>query len=262
MARAPVRLALLGDPVGHSRSPAIQRAALREAGLEGEYVALRADIDLLERTIERLRDGELTGVNITMPLKEPAFRLADDLTPVARVAGSVNSLRSRDLKVQAHTTDAIAFEEILGDRRRIQSEVPILLLGSGGTARALLSVSGTRDVYISARSYDKAAALHSEFGAAGVVPWGKGMDEAVVVNATPLGMAGESLARDVMRGAVALIDLPYGPEETPAVGIASRVGLPYVDGVEFLARQARASFEWWTGEPVHLEPLIEAARNV
>lgn len=258
----PVRLALLGDPVAHSRSPAIQEAALREAGLEGEYLAIRADVEVLEQTVERLRDGELSGVNITMPLKEPAFRLADELTTVAKVAGSVNSLRCRDRNVQAHTTDAIAFEEVLEDRGRIEPQAPILLLGSGGTARALLSVAGTRDVYISARSHEKAAVLHSEFGTAGVVPWGEGLDEAVVVNATPIGMAGELLSEGVMRGAVALIDLPYGPEETPAVRLASRSGLAYVDGVEFLARQARAAFEWWTGEPVHLEPLIEAARNV
>lgn len=258
----PLHLALLGDPVAHSRSPAIQNAALREAGLEGEYVAIRADVTVLEQTIELLRSGELAGVNITMPLKEAAFRLADQLTAVAEVAGSVNSLRSRDELVQAHTTDAVAFSEILEDRSRIEPEAPILLLGSGGTARALLSVSEARDVYISARSEEKAAALHAEFGIAGVVPWGSGLDEAVVVNATPIGMGGEFLAEEVMSGAVALIDLPYGPQETPAVRRASRSGLAHVDGVEFLARQARAAFEWWTGQPVHLGPLIEAARNV
>lgn len=257
-----LHFALLGDPVAHSRSPAIQRAALREAGLEGDYTAVRADVDLLEQTIERLRDGELSGLNITMPLKESAFRLADELTSIAEIAGSVNTLRSTDRLVEAHTTDAVAFEEILKDDTRIPTDVPVLLLGSGGTARALLSVAGTRDVYISARSEDRAAALSSEFGAAGVVPWGMGLEEAVVVNATPLGMAGEYLAEEVLRGAVGLIDLPYGDEETPAVRRASGSGLAYVDGVEFLARQARAAFEWWTGEPVHLEPLVEAARNV
>lgn len=258
----PVRFALLGDPVAHSRSPAIQRAALRESGLEGDYTAVRADVDVLEETIERLRDGELTGVNITMPLKEPAYRLADELTSVAQIAGSVNSLRSRQRIVEAHTTDAIAFEEILEDRARIPHDAPVLVLGSGGTARALLSVSGSRDVYISARSGEKAAALRSEFRAAGVVRWGTGMSGAVVVNATPIGMAGEPLSEDITQGAVALVDLPYGLQDTPAVRRASRSGLAVVDGVEFLARQARAAFEWWTGELVDLEPLIEAARNV
>jgi shikimate dehydrogenase len=258
----PVHLALLGDPVAHSRSPAIQRAALLEAGLDGDYTAIKADVELLEQTVERLRDGGLSGVNITMPLKEPAFRLADELTSVAEIAGSVNSLRSRDRVVQAHTTDAVAFREILEDTSRLPADVPILVLGSGGTARALLAVSGSRDVYVSARSEDKAAALETEFQVAGIVPWGAGLGGALVVNATPLGMAGEPLAEEVLRGAVALIDLPYGEEETPAVRFASRSGLAYVDGVEFLARQARAAFEWWTGEPVHLEPLVEAARNV
>lgn len=258
----PVRLALLGDPVAHSRSPAIQRAALREAGLEGDYTPVRADFEVLCQTIERLREGELTGVNITMPLKEAAFGLADARTSVAEIAGSVNSMRGRDRIVEAHTTDAVAFQEILEDSARIPPDAPILVLGSGGAARALLSVSRTRDVYISARSEEKAAALGSEFRTAGIVPWGSGMPEAAVVNATPIGMAGEALDEDVIRGAIALIDLPYGVQETPAVRRASKTGLAYVDGVEFLARQARAAFEWWTGKPVHLEPLIEAARNV
>ena len=258
----PVRLALLGDPVAHSRSPAIHRAALREAGLEGDYTAIRADVDVLEETIERLRVGALTGVNVTMPLKEHAFARADQLTAVAEVAGSVNTLKGADGRVEAHTTDAGAFQEILEDEKRFPPSLPLLLLGSGGAARALLSVSGSREVYLSARSEEKARALQSEFGAAGVVPWGHGFEGAVIVNATPIGMAGERLSEEIMGGAAGLIDLPYGPEESPAVRSASESGLPRADGVEFLARQARAAFEWWTGEAVHLEPLIAAARNV
>ncbi len=257
-----VRLVLLGDPVAHSRSPAIHGAALREAGLEGDYTAVRADVDVLERTIESLREGTITGLNVTMPLKEPAFELADELTAVAELAGSVNSLRSTKGTVEAHTTDAVAFQEMLRDERRFPADLPILVLGSGGAARALLSVSGSRIVYLSARTEGKARSLQAEFEVAGVVPWGKGLECALVVNATPIGMRGELLSEAIMHRASALIDLPYGPEKTPLVKLAKSLDLPYADGVEFLARQARAAFEWWTGEAVHLEPLMAAARNV
>ena len=257
-----VRLVLLGDPVAHSRSPAIHGAALEEAGLEGDYTPIRADVEVLEQTIERLRNGELTGVNVTMPLKEPAFALADELTAIAEVAGSVNTLRAINGTVEAHTTDASAFQEILGDETRFPADLPILTLGSGGAARALLSVSGARTVYLSARTEEKALALQSEFQAAGVVPWGQELEGAIVVNATPIGMGRERVAEEIIHRAAGLIDLPYGLEETPAVSLASGLDLPYADGVEFLARQARVAFEWWTGETVHLEPLIAAARNV
>lgn len=258
----PVRLALLGDPVAHSRSPAIQRAALREAGIEGEYTAIRADVEMLQRALDQMRDGILTGINVTMPLKEPAFRFADELTPIARAAGSVNTVRCLSGSVEAHTTDAVAFREVLDDETLFEPDLPVLVLGSGGSARAALAALGERKVYISARSEGKAALLDREFGTAGFVSWGAGLAGALVVNATPLGMNGERLAEEILALAEGLIDLPYGAEETPAVRWASTAGLPVLDGIEFLARQARASFEWWTGETVDLESLIWAARNV
>lgn len=257
----PIRLALLGHPVSHSRSPAIHAAALAATGMVGDYRAIDADEARLGQAIQELRTGSLTGINVTMPLKAKAAEMADELTPLAARARSVNTLRSRDGLVEAHTTDAVAFEELLADAR-FGGDAPILVLGSGDTARAALAVVGSRETYVSSRSGDKVVALMAEYGFTGSIPWGQGLAGAIVVNTTPLGMRGEHLpdaVEDALRG---LIDLPYGDEATPAAVRAASSGTPVADGVEFLARQAGAAFTWWTGQDVDFEALVEVARNV
>ena len=257
----PIRLALLGDPVAHSRSPAIHTAALAAAGLEGEYRAIRADRAVLERAVDGLREGDFDGLNITMPLKAHAAELADTMTTIARHSGSVNSLRAVGRSVEAHSTDAVAFAELLGDDR-FPEDAPALILGSGSTAKAAFAGIGSRECLISARSSGKAVELVARFDLAGSLAWGEGLDGAIVVNATPLGMRGEELPGPVLSLAVGLIDLPYGDQPTPASSAAVAAGLPLADGIEFLVRQARASFAWWTGHVVDLQALVEAARNV
>lgn len=258
---APIRLALLGDPVEHSRSPRIHEAALRLAGLRGSYVAIRADEVVLGRSLDDLRSGELDGINITMPLKKAAAERADELTALAQRAESVNTLRHRDGRIEAHSTDAVAFREIL-EASPFAGSRSILILGSGGSARAAIAAILSRPVYISARDTVKAETLADRLGATGVVPWGSSVADTIVINATPIGMNGEALDDDVVAASHGLIDLPYGDDPTPAIVAAAAADKPHVDGVEFLARQARASFQWWTGASVDYEALVAAARNV
>lgn len=257
-----VRLALLGDPVSHSRSPVIHRTALIETGLEGEYRAIEADEARLRQTVEQLREGILDGLNITMPLKSAAAAMADDTTELARDAGSVNTLRARNGRVEAHSTDAVAFQEIFGEGGQFPLDAPLLVLGHGGSARALLAAVDRRDVYISGRSQEKAEQLAGRFDTARALAWAVPVSGAVVVNATPIGMRGEVLPLVLLEEASGLVDLPYGESQTPAVSSAGAGGLPVVDGIEFLARQAAASFEWWTGKAVDSTVLAKAARNV
>lgn len=256
-----MRLALLGDPVAHSRSPAIHRAALAEAGLEGDYSVIRADEAVLTRVVDELRSGQMHGVNVTMPLKGAAAAIADELTSMAQGSGSVNTLRARGGIVEAHSTDASAFREIFEEESRLEHGGDVLVLGSGGSARAALSVLEGRRVYISARSAEKAERLSSRFSVAGVLAWGTGVSGATLVNATPIGMGGEALPEAPLKAASGLVDLPYSAKPTPAVDSARAAGLPHVDGIEFLARQAGLSFEWWTDVSVDLAVLVRAARN-
>jgi shikimate dehydrogenase len=256
-----LHFAVLGNPIGHSRSPAIHNAAMRHLGIEGVYEARRAGPEELRRAVDEIRSGSLHGINITMPLKEEAVRLVDLLSPQAAKSGSVNTMRAGLGTVEGHSTDVVAARAAVSDDRFAPS-APILVLGSGGAAAAALVAVSGRIVYLSSRNLDRAAAMADRVGVeAGLVRFGSGVAGAVVVNATPLGMRGESLPEDVLPVASGVIDLVYGEAPTPTVSAAEASGLPVMDGIEFLVLQAAGSFEWWTGLPAPLEVMLQAARK-
>jgi shikimate dehydrogenase len=257
----PLRLAVLGDPIGHSRSPAIHDAAMAYLGIDGSYVARRVAAGELGPVVEELRDGSLDGVNVTMPLKTQAAALADTLTHEAEASGSVNTMRLRSGAIEGHSTDVVASARALSDER-FDPTAPVLILGAGGAAAAAIIGATGREVYVAARDIQSATALAARTGnGAGVVPLGVGVSGALVVNATPLGMGGERLPEAITATSSGIVDLPYGPHETLTVAGAREAGLPFMDGVEFLVLQAAASFEWWTGLPGPLEVMVRAARN-
>lgn len=249
------RLAVLGDPVAQSMSPEIHSAMLDLAGLEGTYERIRADVRTLVETVDELRRGVFRGLNVTMPLKTVAAGTADLRSPEAERSHSVNTLSSVGGDVWGHSTDSTTFRE-LAVSDRFSNVGATLLLGAGGSARAVLAaIDDDRSLYISARRGSRARQLAEEFGGE-VVTWGAGVAGALLVNTTPLGMRGEALPDRVMDVAAGLIDLPYSLETTPAILTAGELGLPVVDGHEFLVRQAMASFRLWTGVSVEYDDLV------
>lgn len=208
--------------------------------------------------LDRLRLGEMDGFNITMPLKETAAALCDSLTTDAERAGSINASRVRSGVLEGESADLVAFRGFLDEFAAEHSS--LLVLGSGGSARAALAAADGWDVHLAARNHGKAGSLAGEFGAR-AIKWGVPLAGAVVVNATPIGMGGEELFPDVVDAASVLIDLPYAAGETRAITRMRRRNQPHVDGYEFLARQAAESFQWWTQYHVEWELLVDAARK-
>lgn len=253
-----MRLVLLGDPVDHSRSPVIHRAAMDAVGIEGDYTVLRTDEAGVADTCERIRGGDLTGANVTMPLKRAASRLSDRLSVDARRVDAVNTLVGEDGGVRGHNTDVIALRSLLERFPRM----PCVVLGSGSSAAAAaVAAQGRETVVVAARQLEQAEALIARLGVdASVVPWDAMPPGGVVVNATPLGMRGERLPDEALAGRAGLIDLPYGERATPAVEEAARLGMEVVDGLDVLVAQAAASFELWTGIGAPVEAMQRAAR--
>lgn len=254
-----LRLAVIGDPISHSRSPAIHTAALKALGLEGSYRAWRITPGEIEDVITALRQGDLDGVNVTMPLKGLAAALVDDISPEARRAGSVNTIvRHPNGNLSGHNTDISAL-------RRMWPRTPghpALVLGAGGAAAAACLAAPEGTVYVSARRAGAVANLADRLQTELVaLPWETAVVEAVVVNATPVGMKGEALPARTAALSAGLIDLAYGPDPTPAVVAVREAGLPVVDGIEFLVAQAADSFRLWTGREAPLGPMTRAAQN-
>jgi shikimate dehydrogenase len=253
------RFAVLGDPIAHSKSPAIHNAAMQHLGLSGSYVAIRAGESELARAVSDLRSGELDGINVTMPLKGAAARWAEVLTPDASAASSVNTLRFRAGRIEGHSSDVTAIRSSLSEWA---DDAPVLILGAGGAAAAVIVGSVGRPIYLSARDQSKARSLSALIQTdTQVVPFPTPVVGSIVVNATPLGMNGEAIPAGLLEGAIGLVDLPYGASATPSVTVALSLGLSVIDGIEFLALQAAASFEWWTERPAPLEIMLSAARK-
>jgi shikimate dehydrogenase len=254
------RFAVLGNPVEHSRSPQIHEAMLRIAGLAGEYRRIQADEAVLSTAVEELRTGHWEGLNITMPLKAAAARLADSLSPTAERSGSVNTLVRMARGVRGDTTDSWTFRYLI-DSVLFAARTSVLLLGAGGSAAAALAaLEDEPNVYVAARRGSTAGDLTSRLGG-NLVSWGTAVAGALVINTTPLGMSGEHLPEGILEVASGLIDLPYGPKPTPAIETADRLSLPSCDGHEFLLRQAMGSFQLWTGVQLRYETVSGALRN-
>ncbi|HZJ48418.1 MAG TPA: shikimate dehydrogenase [Acidimicrobiia bacterium] len=242
-----MKIVLLGDPVEHSRSPAIHNAAFAALGIAGDYTARRVDAAQTRIAVDEIRYGRLDGANVTMPHKELAFDLSDRVAEDALRAGAVNTLVRSSGEVWGHNTDAAGMRAILKEPGW-QESAPVLVLGTGGAAAgALVAVAG-RNVSIAGRRNEAAADLLTRTRVDGtVVAWGAGVDGAIVVNATPLGMRGEALPDEILSVASGLLDLTYGSGPSPAVERARSLGIPVADGRDMLLAQAAVSFEIWTG---------------
>jgi shikimate dehydrogenase len=255
-----VRLVLLGDPVAHSRSPAIWAAALGAAGIGGTYEARPVDAAGVAGAVAEIREGSLDGANVTMPHKELAAALADRGTAEVTRCEAANTLVAEGRHIVAHNTDVLGVRA-LWEARTLPSDAPVLILGAGGAAAAVLVAVGDQECFISARHPRAAEAVGERVGgSATVVPWGHAVTGAVVVNATPLGMHGEELPTGLVEQAGGLYDLAYGDRPTPAIETAHRLGLPAVDGLDHLVAQAAGSFEIWVGMAAPIAAMVGAVR--
>ncbi|MEA3040773.1 MAG: shikimate dehydrogenase [Sphingomonadales bacterium] len=243
---------VIGDPVAHSKSPLIHRRLLEELNLPGRYVATRVRRSELSAYLDaRLQDGDWLGCNVTMPLKQDVLPLLDWVAEEAAETGAVNLVLRGPAGLGGMNTDVFA----LRDTIRSDAETsalngqPVVLVGAGGAARAVLQVLkqiGGIEVALINRSRDKAAALLAEFGLAGEV---RPLDAALpatelLINASSLGMSGQPdllLDLEPVRGTV--VELVYAPLETALVRSARELGLAVVDGLDILIAQAGYSFQ-------------------
>jgi shikimate dehydrogenase len=260
---------VLGYPVAHSRSPAIQNAAFEAAGLDWRYVKLPVEPALFEETVRALPGSGYRGANVTIPHKLAALRVASSASPAARAIGAANTLTFADGGIAADNTDAGGLIDALD---RPVAGAAALVLGAGGAGRAAawaLREAGAR-VTVWNRTPARARALADELDVVAVDAPGTDVD--LLVNATsagldPAGAGAEALADLGLDGAQApplVVDLVYraGGGLTPVAAWAGASGAELVDGLEVLVRQGARSFSLWTGVEAPLDAMRAAARAV
>ncbi len=256
-----MKFAVVGDPVEHSRSPAIHNAAFASLDIDAHFGFMQVPEDDFANVVNALRSGELDGVSVTMPHKNNAHEAADELSEPASRSGAVNTLVMSDGHLVGHNTDIAGVRHALAAVES-NAEAPVLLLGYGGAAAAALLAVDGRDIFVSGRDHDKAQALVDRVGVdARVIPWGQAVQMATVINATPLGMTGEYLPDGIVERAGALVDMTYGNQRSHSVAHASALGIPSADGLVMLVGQAAEAFEIFTGQRASLYAMEAAARG-
>jgi shikimate dehydrogenase len=258
------RLGVLGWPVAHSRSPAMQNAALRAVGLDDwRYQLLPVPAELFGETLVALPGAGFVGANVTIPHKEVALAAADEATATATAVGAANTLTFADGTIAADNTDVPGLLAALGDLRPRTA----LVLGAGGSARAAayaLAQAGA-DVAVWNRTRARAQALAADLDVrvADAPPPAE-----VLVNCTSVGLADPSrtfkdlpLTADGIGEYACVVDLVYRTGGTLLVQEARRRGSRTIDGLEILVRQGVLSFETWTGRTAPLDVMRAAARG-
>jgi shikimate dehydrogenase len=261
------RLGVLGWPVDHSRSPAMQNAALAASGLDGAFVYEQVAVppEALAETVAGLPAAGFAGVNVTIPHKEAALALATDASAQARAIGAANTLTfGPDGAIRADNTDAPALLDALGD------PVPrsALILGAGGSARAAAYALRSTGAAVAVwnRTPERARALAADLGAAAV---DGAVAAEVLVHCTSVGLTDPAatfknlpLSADDIGRYACVVDLVYRDGGTELLREAERRGCRCVDGLEILVRQGARSFEIWTGRAAPLDAMRRAARTV
>jgi shikimate dehydrogenase len=260
---APVRLGVLGWPVGHSRSPAIQNAALHAVGLAGwRYQLLPVVPDLFDETVSALAQAGFRGANVTIPHKSAALALASDPSPRAQAIGAANTLLfGPDGWIGADNTDAAAVVDSLPRPAR---GAVALVLGAGGSARAAVwaLLDAGAEVRVWNRTPERAQTLCAELGG---LPVREAEPADILVNCTAVGLDGSSSLEGLPVGPAELtnygcvVDLVYGAATTALISAARRAGVHTVDGLELLVGQGALSFELFTGVPAPRAVMRSAA---
>jgi shikimate dehydrogenase len=260
------RLAVLGHPVAHSRSPAMQTAALAALGLADgwEYGAIELAPEEFEARVRALPGEGYAGANVTVPHKQAALALADAPSDVACEIGAANTLVFSGEAIGAHNTDADGFLRSLpeppGGKRA-------LVLGAGGAARAIVWALAREQATVAVwnRTAERAERLCAELGGTPVAAPDQAAYD-LIVNTSAVGLRGEDpfaelpLAAEGFGPEQTVVDMVYAEGGTALLGAAAAAGATVVDGIEVLVQQGALSLRIWTGREPPLDAMRAAAR--
>ena len=272
------KLCVIGDPIEHSKSPLIQNAMIKAAGLDYIYGACRVAGNDTAQWLERAKAEGYAGFNATMPHKEHLVSLVDELSADAALFRSVNTVCIRNGSVYGHNTDGDGFLRALLEADMDPAGQTVLVLGAGGAAKAVVHklVQGGADrVVVANRTVERADALCGQVGSDRLSSCDFSWEalrchagqSGLVVNCTSLGMTGtaaqfEDLSfLEELRPGAGVFDLIYSPARTKLLTEAGRLGLPVSNGLDMLIWQAVFALEHFTQTKLDGPAMAAAARQ-
>lgn len=271
----PILLAVLGDPIGHSKSPLIHQAFANTCGLSIDYQAIHCPKADLEKTLKELYAAGALGLNLTVPLKEAAISFCESLSPQAQRAGSVNTLIRGDRGWTGDNTDGAGLVDDFRAKGINLDQARLLVIGAGGAVAGVCGAlldAGVARIAVMNRTYERAKVLCDRFNDARLMamsnppldsPLDSGLPFDVLIQATSVGHSQQRphLNPDWLRAEGTVYDLNYGPAHVPIAQWAETHGFRVTDGLGMLVRQAQLAFHRWTGKLPEIEPVYERLRK-
>jgi len=253
------RYAVIGNPIGHTKSPMIHDSFAQACAQDMAYSAIEGPLDGFVAAVRAFRDGGGLGMNVTAPFKLQAYELADERSERAQLAGAVNALKFEAGRIIADNFDGIGLvNDIERNLGVTLAGKRVLLLGAGGAARGAILpflAQGPAELVIANRSADKALALaqctqkYGQVRGCGYADIGHGYFD-LIINATSASLKGElpPVAASVFASTSLAYELLYGKGLTPFLRLAQSTGVAHLaDGVGMLVEQAAEAFRWWRG---------------
>lgn len=276
----PARLAVIGDPVAHSRSPQMHNPALIEAGIDCEYVRIHLQAEEFEDGIQAMKAAGFIGFNVTIPHKEAARWAVDEVSETARHIGVVNTVAIRDGRLYGHNTDGPGLQRAVREAfGRDLSDLSVLILGAGGGAGRGAAVqcvmAGCQRLVLANRTVEKATRLSEELRPVFLqegdeesrllaIPWEKHALETqmakidLVINATSISMRPDdpdALPPLLLRPDHLVYDMVYAPPRTRLIEHAEAAGARAANGLGMLLWQGALAFEYWFDRDAPVEAM-------
>lgn len=260
---------VIGNPIGHSLSPAMLEAAFKEVNIDATYVAFEVKEDQLKQAIDGVRGLGISGLNVTIPHKVAVMEYLDEIDPIAERLGAVNTIVRKGNKLIGYNTDGKGYlQALLPILPKSLKEMRVLVLGAGGAAKGVavtMAMDGVKEMCISNRTVSKAEELAKECSShtrASSLPIALAQARLtefdLIVNTTSIGMTPHvdqmPLSLEMIARGVVVSDLIYTPFKTMWLKDAEARGAIIQNGVEMFVNQGAVAFEKWTG--------VEAPRKV
>ena len=239
---------VIGNPINHSLSPELHNFWLKENGIKGIYEKIKLEEDDLKDFIQKLRDDEIHGINVTVPYKNKVIKYLDKLSLEAQKTRSVNTIYKNNQDIIGHNTDVAGFELGLRHSKINVLEKLILIVGAGGVVPSiiysLLNI-GCRKIMLTNRTIEKTEELKKMFKEIKIIKWGEIPNFDIVINATSVGLKGDTLKLNFDDKDKFFYDVIYNPKETEFLKIAKIRGNRVENGRLMFIYQANQSFSIW-----------------
>ena len=244
---------IIGNPVEHSLSPKIHNFWFKENNINSVYEKETLTEDKLKIFVQKIREGDISGANITVPFKQKIIPYLDELTDLSKKTQSVNTLFKKGNSVVGDNTDVYGFSQSILDQNIYLQNKKALILGAGGVVPSLITALedlSIGQIYIKNRTFEKLLKLKKTFERIIPIKLDEENEYDIVINATSVGLKKDDKIDfnfDYLKNKIIFYDTIYNPPMTNLLKIAKEKNHTIINGKSMLFLQAQKAFQIWTG---------------